>query len=52
MKTENVRFYDVRNARFWYNFGFVIESGLFSAAWFSAADGRKNRIEKGDPTCD
>ena len=27
--TKNVRFYEVYNSGFWYNFGFVIGAGLF-----------------------
>jgi len=27
--TKNVRFYEVHNSGFWYNFGFVLGAGLF-----------------------
>jgi uncharacterized RDD family membrane protein YckC len=27
--TRNVRFYEVHNSGFWYNFGFVLGAGLF-----------------------
>ncbi len=27
--TKNVRFYEVHNTGFWYNFGFVLGAGLF-----------------------
>ena len=27
--TKNVRFYEVHNSGFWYNFGFVLAAGLF-----------------------
>lgn len=27
--TKNIRFYEVHNSGFWYNFGFVLGAGLF-----------------------
>lgn len=42
--TENIRFYDVHNSGFWYNFGFVIgaglifNGGLFGGRWAKKRD--------------
>jgi hypothetical protein len=41
--TRNIRFYEVHNNGFWYNFGFVIGAGLFLSGGIL---GKKKRREK------
>ena len=42
--TKNVRFYEVHNSGFWYNFGFVLGAGLFlNGGVFGSRKARKRR---------
>ncbi len=42
--TRNVRFYEVHNTGFWYNFGFVLGAGLFlSGGILGKGKARKKR---------
>ncbi|MFW6160934.1 MAG: hypothetical protein ACOC57_07325 [Acidobacteriota bacterium] len=39
--TKNVRFYEVHNNGFWYNFGFVLGAGLFLSGGILGKKGTK-----------
>ena len=41
--TKNVRFYEVHNSGFWYNFGFVLGAGLFLSGGIL---GKRKRIRQ------
>lgn len=41
--TKNVRFYEVHNTGFWYNFGFVLGAGLFLSGGILGKGRRKKR---------
>lgn len=42
--TKNVRFFEVHNSGFWYNFGFVLGAGLFlSGGILGRRGGRKRK---------
>ena len=42
--TKNVRFYEVHNSGFWYNFGFVLGAGLFlNGGIFGSRKARKKK---------
>ncbi len=41
--TKNVRFYEVHNSGFWYNFGFVLGAGLFLSGGILGKGGRRRR---------
>lgn len=43
---NNVRFYEVHNSGFWYNFGFVLGAGLFlSGGILGSGKGKKKRSQ-------
>ena len=39
--TKKVRFYEVHNSGFWYNFGFVLAAGLFLSGGILGRSGKK-----------
>lgn len=41
--TKNVRFYEVHNNGFWYNFGFVLGAGLFLSGGILGKGRRRRR---------
>ena len=41
--SKNVRFYEVHNTGFWYNFGFVLGAGLFLSGGILGKRKRKKR---------
>jgi hypothetical protein len=41
--TKNVRFYEVHNSGFWYNFGFVLGAGLFFSGGILGKGRRRKR---------
>jgi hypothetical protein len=41
--TKSVRFYEVHNNGFWYNFGFVLGAGLFLSGGILGRGSRKRR---------
>ena len=41
--TKNVRFYEVHNSGFWYNFGFVLGAGLFLSGGILGKGRRRRR---------
>ncbi len=41
--TKNIRFYEVHNSGFWYNFGFVLGAGLFLSGGILGRGRRKER---------
>jgi hypothetical protein len=41
--TKNIRFYEVHNNGFWYNFGFVLGAGLFLSGGILGRKRRKKR---------
>lgn len=41
--TKSVRFYEVHNSGFWYNFGFVLGAGLFLSGGILGKGSRKKK---------
>jgi hypothetical protein len=41
--TKNIRFYEVHNSGFWYNFGFVLGAGLFLSGGILGKGRRRRR---------